>query len=72
MITATEASQVLNQIRTEKRAAASRENGKKGGPPLKPLESIPCNCGGERLEHRSTCPRGRRIRTRRRAGLPLL
>jgi hypothetical protein len=72
MITPAEAARALGQIKTEKKAAASRENGKKSaGPPLKSLDSIPCNCGGEGLEHKSTCPRGRRIQARRRAGLPI-
>lgn len=72
MITPAEAAAALGRIKTEKKAAASRKNGKlSGGPPLKPLANIPCNCGGEALAHSSTCPRGRRIRVRRRQGLPL-
>lgn len=72
MITPSEAAAALGRIKTEKKVAASRENGKLGGGQMKPLASIPCNCGAEGLEHKSTCPRGRRIRTRRRAGLPLV
>lgn len=72
MVTASEAAAALGRIKTEKKAAAARENGKRsGGPPLKPLDSILCNCGGAGLEHRSTCPRGKRIRVRQRKGLPL-
>ncbi len=72
MITPSEAAAALGRIKTEKKAASSRENGKlSGGPPMKPLESIPCTCGGEGLEHKSTCPRGIRIRVRRKKGLPL-
>ena len=71
MITQSEAAAALGRIKSEKKAASSRENGKKGGSQLKPLASIPCSCGGEGLEHKSTCPRGRRIRVRQRTGLPL-
>ena len=72
MTTASEAARALGSIRTEKKAAASRENGKLGRRPLKPLDTIACNCGGEGLNHKSTCPRGRRIRQRKRTGLPLV
>jgi hypothetical protein len=71
MVTASEAARALGCIRTEKKARSSRENGKKGGGQIKPLETIACNCGGEGLEHRSMCPRGRAIRYRLKKGLPL-
>jgi hypothetical protein len=71
MVTPSEAARALGRIKSEKKSAAARENGKAGGRPLKSLASIPCTCGGEGLDHKSTCPRGRRIRTRRRAGLPM-
>jgi hypothetical protein len=71
MISASEAARALGSIKTEKKAAASRENGKKGGTKIRPLESFTCTCGGEGLEHKSTCPRGVRIRVRRKKGLPL-
>jgi len=64
MITASEAAAALGRIKTEKKAKQARENGKLGGRPLKRLEDIPCNCGGQGLEHRSACPRGRIIRQR--------
>jgi hypothetical protein len=67
-----EFARMLGSIRTEKKARSSRENGKKGGRRIKPLETISCTCGGDSLEHRSTCPRGRVIRYRRKKGLPLL
>jgi hypothetical protein len=66
-----EAARALGSIRTAKKAASSRENGKKGGARLKPLETIPCTCGGEGLNHKTTCPRGIRIRVRQKKGLPL-
>lgn len=71
MVTPEEAARALGSIRTEKKAASSRENGKKGGRPFLPLEAIPCNCGGEGLNHKSTCQRGKAIRYRQRKGLPL-
>jgi hypothetical protein len=71
MISASEAAAALGRIKSEKKAAAARENGKKGGGVIKRLETIPCTCGGEGLQHKSTCPRGRRIRDRQRKGLPL-
>jgi hypothetical protein len=71
MIDPSAAARALGSVKTEKKAAASRENGKKGGGQIKPLEKIACNCGAEGLEHRSTCPRGRAIRYRRKKGLPM-
>lgn len=70
MISPSEA-RALGSIRTEKKAAASRENGKKGGAVMKRLADIPCNCGGEGLEHKSTCRRGVAVRYRTKKGLPL-
>jgi len=62
----------IGSIKTPKKAASSRENGKKGGSQLKQLDTILCNCGaGDSLEHKSTCPRGRTIRRRRKLGQPL-
>ena len=61
----------LGRVRSEKKAASSRENGKKGGKKVKPLIEIPCTCGGEGLEHKSTCRRGVAIRYRTKKGLPL-
>ena len=71
MVTISEAARALGSIRTEKKAAAARANGKKGGGQLKPLDEIPCTCGGQGLEHKTTCPRGIRIRVRQKKGLPL-
>jgi len=67
-----EYARALGSVRSERKAQAARENGKKGGRQIKPLETIACNCDGEGLEHRSTCPRGRVIRYRRKKGLPLV
>ncbi len=62
----------IGSIKTPKKAQASRENGLKGGGQFKPLDEIPCTCGaGDSLEHKSTCPRGRTIRRRRKLGQPL-
>ena len=61
----------LGSMKSEKKAAAARENGKKGGAKIKPLEAIPCNCRGEELNHASTCRRGVAIYLRRKKGLPL-
>ncbi len=67
-----EAARLLGNARTEKKAAAARENARKPKPrALRPLESIPCTCGGNGLEHKSTCPRGRAIRRRQKLGQPL-
>ncbi len=68
MVSPQEAAAALGRIKSERKTQAARENGKKGGRPLKPLEDIPCNCGGAGLDHKSTCPRGRRIRARQRKG----
>jgi len=70
-----EAARLLGQIRTPKKAASSRENGKRGGRPagsVKPLGEITCHCGGEGLNHKAGCPRGRAIRYRKAKGLPLI
>jgi hypothetical protein len=71
MVNISEAARAMGSVKSERKAAASRENGKKGGGQIKPLEKIACNCGGEGLEHKSTCPRGRVIRYRRKKGLAL-
>ena len=70
MVSVVEAARTLGSIRTEKKAAASRENGKKGGAVMKRLEDIPCICG-EGVEHKSTCRRGQAIKYRTKKGLPL-
>ncbi len=71
MLNTTEAARALRGIPSEKRVEASRENGKRGGRPPKLLEEIFCTCGGKGLDHKSTCPRGRTIRQRRKKGQPL-
>lgn len=68
-----EAARLLGMARSERKAAASRANGAKsrGRRPLKPLPEFPCTCGrGESIEgHPTTCPRGRAIRRRQKAGV---
>jgi hypothetical protein len=72
MLSTSEAAAAMGRVRSPKKAEAARENGKKGGGPRKVLADIPCNCGaGDSLEHKSTCPRGRTIRRRRKLGQPL-
>ena len=68
----------LGSIRTERKAAASRENGKRASPgpgsPPKPLLSIRCTCSaGEALEaHKWDCPRGQAIKRRIKEGRDIL
>lgn len=68
-----EAARQLGSVRTAKKAAAARENGKAGGRPkgVKPLADLACNCGGEGLSHKATCPKGRAIRRRKKLGIPV-
>ena len=71
MVSVSDAARALGSIRSERKSAASRENGKLGGRRRLPLLEIPCSCGGEGLVHRSTCRRGVAIRLRRNKGIPL-
>ena len=68
-----EAARKLGKTKTPRKAVASSENLAKARSlrGFKPLSEIPCNCGGQGLEHKSTCPRGRTIRRRRKLGQPL-
>lgn len=67
-----QAARLLGKASTPAKAAAARENIKRAGKtPFKALETIPCNCDGTGLDHKSTCPRGRTIRRRRKLGQPL-
>lgn len=67
-----EAARMLGMVKSDRKAEASRENGKKGGKECKRLADIACTCGnGDSLEHPTTCPRGRVIRYRTKKGLPL-
>jgi hypothetical protein len=68
------AARAMRAINSPAQQAASRENGTKGGRPrgsVKPLSELQCTCGGEGLDHKTTCPRGRAIRRRQAQGLPL-
>lgn len=70
-ISVSDAGRLGGQSKSELKAAAARENGKKGGKKLTPLSEVDCTCGKSGTEHLSTCPRGRAIRYRRQKGLPL-
>ena len=61
----------LGRMRSARKTATSKENGKKGGRRIKPLDDIPCSCGVMVSEHKSTCYRGRAIKYRTKKGLPL-
>jgi len=72
-----EAARLLGSARTPAKAEAAKRNangpGRKanpGGRPMQPLSALTCTCGrGEALEgHPTTCPRGRAIRRRQKAG----
>jgi hypothetical protein len=55
---------ILGKRKTEKKAAAARENGRKGGRPQVPIEELPCKCSAKNGVHTTACPRGRAIRRR--------
>ena len=65
------AARALGSIRTAKKAASSRENGKKGGGQMKCLADIPCSCEEGVTAHKSTCRRWIAIQYRTKKGLPL-
>jgi hypothetical protein len=67
-----EAMSLLGKSRSEKKLRALAENRKNTLFKPKPLSEIACNCGGRGLEHKSTCPRGRAIRYRKKKNLPLI
>jgi len=73
-ITVAEAGYLGGSVKSERKSAASRENGKLGGKKLSPLSEIPCNCGAPELTsgHKSTCARGRAIKRRLAKGQPLI
>lgn len=72
-ITVSEAGRLGGSIKSERKAAAVRENGKLGGKRRLPLSEIRCNCGSKSLTsgHKSTCPRGLAIKRRLAKGQPL-
>lgn len=55
---------LLGSKRTACKASSSKENGRKGGRPVLPLEQIACICKETDSKHLSTCPRGRAIHRR--------
>lgn len=71
-----EAARLLGSARTERKRITSAQNIEKAqrtGRPILPLAAFACTCGhSDSLEgHPTTCPRGRAIRRRRKAGKPL-
>lgn len=67
-----EAARLMGAITTERKRASSAANGwlvRNPGRKLAPLETLDCTCGGDGLDHRSYCPRGRAIRRRQKAGI---
>ena len=76
---ASEAARALRAIPSEKRAQASRENGRNaaakgvlGGRPVKPLSEIECNCGAADVHlHKPACLRGQAVKRRLARNLPL-
>lgn len=69
-----EAARLMGSVKSDAKKAASKVwgpiNGKAGGRPLVPLESIRCTCaaGNEREGHHWSCPRGQAIKRRSKAG----
>lgn len=53
---------ILGSRTSPKKAAAVRENGKLGGRPFKPIESIPCDCESD--DHKASCLRGKSLKRR--------
>ena len=71
MNSTSDAARALGSVRTVKKAASSRENGKLGGGRMKQLADIPCICEEGATAHKSTCRRGIAIRYRMKKSLPL-
>lgn len=70
-----EAARLMGRVSSEAKAAAARENGllsRSEGRPPAPLTDYECTCGGGDTmtpeAHKTTCPRGRAIRRRAKAG----
>jgi hypothetical protein len=66
-----EAARLMGGATSERKKRSSAANGrlvKNPGRKPRPLESFPCTCGGEGLDHKTTCPRGLAIYRRRNAG----
>lgn len=69
-LTPKELGAALGSIKTDKKAAASRENGKLGGwkgtGGVKPVEEIPCTCGNGVPPHKASCRISRTLYQRQR------
>lgn len=56
---------MMGSTRTERKAAAARSNGRKGGRPVKPLTEIACTCGAQADDsHTARCARGQAYKRR--------
>jgi len=66
-----EAARLMGSATSERKKRSSAANGrlvKNPGRKPRPLATFPCTCGGEGLDHKTTCPRGLAIYRRRKAG----
>lgn len=72
-MTVDEAGRKGGKARTDRKVEAARRNAQLSeGRPRKALSELTCTCdGGDSVDHKSTCPRGRAIRRRLGKGQPL-
>lgn len=69
-VTVKEAGRLGGQVRSARKTETARQNGEKGGRPVRPLTDFDCICGAGTGEddHKALCPRGRAIKRRRARG----